>query len=100
MNEYPITPCGLAVLLEMDPLEEKSEAGIILPGGDKRLPPTGKVLKVGTGAPVNGVMMESRLKPGDHVILQPGAVDRFIALPKLGDNIVLGFEPDVIAVVD
>lgn len=98
-TKYPITPCGLAVLLKMDPREEKSDAGIILPGGDNRLPPTGEVLRPGTGAPVQGVMMESRLKVGDHVILRPGAEERFIKLPKLGDNVVLGFEPDVVAIV-
>lgn len=63
-----IKPLGDRVVLKMLEAEEKTKAGIVLPGSAKEKPQEAEVVAVGPGGMVDGKEITMQVKVGDKVL--------------------------------
>ena len=63
-----LKPLNDRVVLQMTEMEETTKSGIILSGSSKEKPQVAKVVAVGPGAVVDGVIVPMTVKVGDKVI--------------------------------
>ncbi|HBN83098.1 MAG TPA: co-chaperone GroES [Clostridiales bacterium] len=63
-----IKPLGDRVVLRMLEAEEKTKAGIVLPGSAKEKPQEAEVVAVGPGGVVDGKEVTMQVKVGDKVL--------------------------------
>ena len=89
---------GARVLVKEDKLDEKTAAGIIIPGREQEATCRGTVIKTGPGAYFeDGTLMEMSIKEGERVVYthfagSPIEVD--------GDIFIIMNERDVMCVLD
>ncbi len=63
-----IKPLGDRVVLRMLEAEEKTKAGIVLPGSAKEKPQEAEVVAVGPGGVIDGKEVVMQVKVGDKVL--------------------------------
>lgn len=63
-----IKPLGDRVVLRMLEAEEKTKAGIVLPGSAKEKPQEAEVVAVGPGGVIDGKEIVMQVKVGDKVL--------------------------------
>lgn len=97
MSVSTVKPLGDRVFVKVNPSEEKTAGGILLPDTAKEKPQVGEVAAVGPGKRNdNGTVTPVEVKVGDNVLYSKYAGTDI----KLGgDDYVLLSEKDILAVV-
>ncbi|MGI6759623.1 MAG: co-chaperone GroES [Bacilli bacterium] len=85
------------VVLEMEPVEEKTESGIILTGDAKEKPVIAKVLAVGEGKVVDGKLVPVTVKVGQRVVFKKYSTTDFKFKDK--EYLIIA-EKDILAIVE
>jgi chaperonin GroES len=85
------------VVLELEPVEKKTESGIILTGDVKEKPSIAKVLAVGEGKIVDGKLVPLAVKVGQKVVFKKYTTTDFKFKEK--EYLIIS-EKDILAIVE